>query len=63
MNGNKKIIKSFIAIYGYKKNGTHKIFEAEKKGQAEQMAKEYEKQSNKGEPKSERLKFIKVKQL
>ena len=52
----------WIAFYSYKKHGTSMIFEAEKHGQAVQMAIAYQKESNAGEAKSDRIRFLRCKE-
>lgn len=58
-----KTLKQFKAIYKYKKDGYVRIFDAYNEQHARQLAIEYQKQDNKGEPKSERLALEKVIQV
>lgn len=54
-------MKTYIAKFAYQKNnGFSKEFEANNDKHAYQLAKEYERTENKGEPKSEMIRLLKV---
>jgi hypothetical protein len=53
-------MEKFIAIYGYQKTGYEREFDAANKEDAIRLAKEFEAKENKGEAKSDRIRFIKV---
>jgi hypothetical protein len=57
-----KEVKLFRAYYAYKKDGHCQDFMADTKAEAERLAREYANRDNIGEPKSERLRFIRVEE-
>jgi len=54
-------LRSFTALYYVGKGGIEKTFEAENENLARQMAIVYQQEQNVGEPKSDRIRFIKLK--
>jgi hypothetical protein len=58
-----KNLKTFAAHYGFRKDGYIHLFKAYNQGQARQLALEYQKEDNKGECKSDRLRLKKIAEV
>lgn len=60
--GSKKL-RNFVANYGFRKDGYTHFFKAYNKEHARQLALEYQKEDNKGECKSDRLRLKSITEV